>query len=311
MPRPPWFNENRNRSYPFLHPTTGRKSGTSLRRLPNDAIVDCGFVFGALSGFAGEPTYLARVRRHGTRFFFDFACDATLLFGHYLTFEADLGDPLYRVQHSDSPEKHGDSLSDTICDEALWYGFVVFGDLAALAGLLADGHALSRADNDTTLEPAVLQSLDRSYVKSFALANADRTRVDAADDCPPIAWPAGDPKVRLWSRCLQGTILVRPGFNATLRQNTQSNTLTFGASVGAGEGQACDEVPTFTGETPPAGSTLLEGGPTCNEVLRSVNGIGGPVLKISGGNGVEIVPVTNQNKVIIDINGIGLAACPS
>ena len=148
---------------------------------------------------------------------------------------------------------------------------------------------------------------------SVNLANGDRTRAKTPEGCPDLVWPFTTGLVYPVVECLQGDIKFEPGYNIAIIQDVSTNTLQFFPLVGAGKGEPCTELPVFEGEAPPTGSTngLLAGDYYCNEVFRTVNGIGGPNLDFYAGSGVSIVPDSTNNKVIIDINLADLAQCVS
>ncbi len=85
------------------------------------------------------------------------------------------------------------------------------------------------------------------------------------------------------------------------------NGIILLAGVGLGEGEPCYEVQLFPTEIPPDGSILLEGGPSCDQTLRSFNGVGGSLFNLIAGNGVTITSVSEDNRLIIDVNLSGLA----
>lgn len=197
---------------------------------------------------------------------------------------------------------------DDECDaDPLWSGFLVTGRFDDFT--IAD--ASSWTGDVAVVEPATIVSLVNSYVSTVNVGNADRTRVDAAEGCPEMSWayPVGEDVVHIQQTCLTGGIRFKAGYNAEIEQDNAQNQIIIGADVGAGEGVPCDEIPLFPAETPPEGSTLYEGGPRCNEVLRSINGMGGQLLRILSGTGVNITEVPAQNKLIMDFDMRGLAVC--
>ena len=208
---------------------------------------------------------------------------------------------------------------DDDCDvQPLWSGFLVTGDLAELVDLLVDGTTWT--GNEAIVEPAVVDSLVDAYASSVNVGNADRTRVTPADGCPDIEWdyPVGEDVVHVNQSCLQGHIRFKPGYNAVIEQVDTDNQIFLGASPGEGEGLpgsraesgvVCDGVQLFDAEIPPDGSTLYEGGPRCNEVLRSINGLGGQLLSLLTGAGVEITEIPAENKIIVDVSMRTLAVC--
>lgn len=308
MPSPSWFNENENRAYP-LRLADGNP--------PEPLLVDAGFVAYAKSRFetATHSVRLLAVRRQGSYFYLDFGSDAPELYGTNLTFSRHVSDGDFVSEFVDSgtaglstsSESGSRSASEEnrdLCDEPLWSGFVVTGRMAAFETLLpADGEVSYAA----AVEPALVQNLAESFVSKFAVANADRTRVSPTEGCDGDA--IDDSVIHVHRYCVVGDVVLVPGYNANVRQSTQDNSITLGAAVGDGEGQPCDTVPLYRGEQPPPGSSLLEGGPRCNETVRSVNGVGGPQLNLFAGRGVTITSEPDDNRVIINVNMSGLALC--
>lgn len=314
MASPNWFNQNENRAYPFILKTVARAGSGSVRNIPNTAIVDAGFVLGTGAAFEADTHVirLSRVRREGGFFYFDFVSSAPAMFGSTLTFRRDVTDTDYVTEDNDSDTEYGLSLTnpDEECFEPLWSGFLVTGDLTKLAELLPADGELTGASGQGTIEPALIQNLSGTYVASVNLANDDRTRVENPDDCDPVAWPVPPEPLYVNAACLRGVIRFMPGYNSVVDQADADNTLTFRAEVGAGAGQPCNEVPLYQSETPPDDSSLLSGGPTCAQVLRSVNGIGGRLFDFLAGLGFQVSPDPGTNTVELDCNFTGLALCP-
>lgn len=303
MSTPSWYNENENRAYPFV---------PGGRLPPPGLVVDAGFVAGPKSRFetGRHAVRLTAVRRLGRTFYLDFAGDAPELFGVTLTFArpADAAD--FSVVSADSGMtglsasslSGGDDDRPQECDEPLWWGYLVTGRSAAFAGLLpADG----RADFDAVIEPALVQNLAGAYVVKFGVANDDRTRVTPPDGCGPAVPSRPTPYVV--ANCVVGDVVFVPGHNAVVRQNPVDRSVVFGAAVGAGAGEPCGPVPLYPGESPPPGSSLLEGGPRCDETVRAVNGLGGPQVTIVAGPGVTVTPRPEEHKVIVHVHLSGVA----
>lgn len=315
MPTPNWLNQNANRSFPFLKDSVGQSDGPlTLTQLPDDIIVDAGFVMGPQSGFTnGEHrVYLNRLYRSGDFFYFEFETDAPYAHEALLTFTRHVDDADRLTEHLNSGQTGtsvSGSTSEQDCDEPLWSGYLVTGSIASLVLLLPVDGAIAREDESAILEPALIQNLAESYVTSIALANDDRTRVTAPDDCDDVVFPYETGVVFVKERCLQGEILLKAGYNAIVRQEAGDNSLTFGAGVGRGEGEPCGELTLFDEEIPPDDSNLLTGGPQCNEVLRSVNGRGGRLFNLIASTGVTITPVPDENRLLIDVDMSGLALC--
>lgn len=312
-----WYNENLNRAYPFVRGTAGMPlSGPlTLLNLPDAAVVDAGFVVGPKTDFvAGQhEVFLLSLQRQGSLFFFTFASTAPSMAGVHLVFTRHVTDPDFSLQYADSGSEglSAASLSGSHsviveeCNEPVWSGFMVSGKMASLELLLPVDGVLANPGGACTVEPALVQNLSLSFVTQFAVANDDRVRATAPDGCPPLVFPYPTGGTYVNDRCLLGAIYFTPGYNATIRQT--ANGITFGAGVGQGAGQPCNEVKLFANERAPAGSVLLEGGPQCNEVLRSFNGVGGRIYNIVGGNGVSVEAIPAQHTVVIDISLQGLA----
>jgi hypothetical protein len=318
-----WFNENLHRAYPFVKGTVARPADGPLtvRNLPDAAVADLGFVAGPKSGFeaGAHAVYLNRLTRSGDTFTFEFASDAPGLFAVPITFTRTAGDPDYAFESTDtgaaglSSSLSAGSLSfvGADCDEPLWSGFLVTGTMADLELLLPGDGVLERGAGGGLVEPALVQTLNGSLVVRLAVANDDRTRATGPEDCPGVSWPFEVGVVHVADPCVRGAVAFSPGYNAVVRQNTQDNSITFGAAVGAGAGQPCGEVALFPGERPPEGSLLLTGGPACNQTVRSINGVGGPQLTIVAGAGVSVTASPETNTVVVDVSMAGLAACVS
>lgn len=325
MATPDFYDENRDRTFPFRrlsagYPLPGSGSFT-LRQLPDWAIVDCGFVLGPESGFveSEHTVYLYRIeRRDASTIEFEFRCDAPALTNQPLIFTRTELSTRYELEfaESDQPEDPYASASlsysyeDASCGEPFWSGYLVTGNVVDLFPLLSVAVPVLRVSPlETLVEPGLLQNLDRNQVITLNVANADRTRALRPAGCPENTWsfPTGDTFIR--RVCLQGDIRFRPGYNMAISAIASQNMIRFSSVLNAGQGSPCAEVPLFPGETGPIGNTngLLGGDFYCNEVFRTVNGLAGPDIKITSGPGVSVSSDTNT--VIIDVNLANLRAC--
>ena len=331
MARPDFFNDNANREFPFQEGTVGGTgTATDLSNLIDSAIVDCGFVMGPESEFdeLTDSVYLESIERSTSDVFkFRFKATTAALADTPIDFYRELGDPDYTTNfvESDAPSyvpsgsaSDSDSSSGSFtpggeCGEPYWSGYLVTGLLQDIADILPQGSAITRSGDDALVEKALIQNLNQSQVVSVNLANSDRTRAKTPEDCPDLTWPFTTGLVYPIEECLQGDIKFEPGYNIAIIQDVSTNTIQFFPLVGAGKGEPCTELPVFVGEEPPVGSTngLLAGDYYCNEVFRTVNGIGGPNLDFYAGVGVSIVPDSTNNKVVIDINLADLVQCVS
>ena len=183
--------------------------------------------------------------------------------------------------------------------------------MSLIAAAIADGASVTNAYQDGQVELALVQNLSGTAVFSLNVANADRTRVSGADGCDNPEWPFTTGKVYESARCLTGDVRFKEGYNISITTNPVTNTIIFSPIVGAGDGEPCQEVKLFPEETPPIDATnnLLEGGFLCNQLIRAVNGLGGPVLNIVAGNGVSITPDPDNCTLVIDVNLNDLDLC--
>jgi hypothetical protein len=339
MAKAGFFNDNRNRSFPFRQGTVGIVQDigepASMLHLPDSAVVDCGFMMGPESGFieATHDIRLARISRAGDIFTFEFRSTTPALADTPLLFTADQTAPDYSRDFADSdiPEyaPASQSLSTSVsasasesegppatpCGEPFWSGYCVFGDLAALAVMLPDGQSLVGDVTMAVVEPALIQNLNISQVVSVNIANADRTRAINDPACPEYLWPFQVGGHFVNAECMQGNLEFRAGYNMAVSQNNSTRTFNFEAIPNAGLGQSCEEIPLFDGETPPVGleDAPLSGGWLCHSVVRSINGIMGPAMNLFAGSGVTIDPnpdfYTNTVVIDIDLNSLAASSC--
>jgi len=315
MPSPGFLNENLRRTYPFQAMST-----VSRARVPDLAIVDCGFLLGEGAAYDDyqDTVYLAIIARAGSVFQFVFRSTAPAMTGWELRFTRPIDAAPYAVEEVAAPEMPAPGMPpECYAAEVRWEGWLVTGDMAALAEAITDGLFVTLQPTDVVVEPALVQNLGRRHVRGISLANIERTKYqpDAAHGCnlPSHGYdPDYDPEqFYVMTRCLRGDVRVREGYNCVLRQDTRNTTLTFHAALASGAGAPTEEVPVRPGEVPPTGSTLLGGGPKCNEVITSINGIAIPVLKIETGPGIDVIPDPIRTwRMVIDAHLRDLAACP-
>ena len=148
MPRPGWYNDNANRSFPFLAGKVGAPlvgNLTSVKSLPDYFIVDCGFTFGDDVEFeaATDSFYLSRISRSGGVIEFVFKSDASELSKYPIRFTRTIFDMEYSVEYvdsdsADSPDSRSESIRER-CRQAFWSGYLVTGDMSLIADVLIDG----------------------------------------------------------------------------------------------------------------------------------------------------------------------------
>jgi hypothetical protein len=309
----PFYNDNANRQYPFVNEGAPEMtySGGGTVELPDSAVVDFSCLVNLPGGFAEDThrVYLYEVVRAGGLFTFRFRFTAPSIVGYELEFCHALGDGEFSVSRAEANELIAGSASlDLTCGGDIVEGWLTTGSLDALAAVLADGEYLRRADGEIWIEPAQIQNLQYGFMRTANLANEDRTH--ATDPCASLSL-SDDGSLILNTQCMIGDIRWKEGYNCSIEQESLDNELVITAREGAGQGDPCDEVPLFDGETAPSGSKLLTGGPACDEVIKTINGVGGSFVQFLSGTGITILPDdTEPNTLIIDANLHGLAVCP-
>jgi hypothetical protein len=301
--RTSWYNDNAHRSYPFL-------KGEAFA--PNSAVVECGFMFGPNTGFVAGTSrvYLQSIERNGDLFLFTFKTTATGLLDRAIRFLRSIDSDPYEIEYADTNDNLVASVSDSLsysCDYADdFMGCLVTGPLEDLIAALPDDGSLV---GDATVEPALLRDLSGSYARTINLANGDRTRYETPDECRDQCWPTPPQPLWIARRCVQGVVRFKEGYNVRISQDASENSLKFDAIVGAGAGEPCDQVPLYPGEELPRDSMFFEGGPACNQVIRSINGIGGRVVDVKGGLGVKVTPDPDRNRITINVDTHNMAIC--
>lgn len=300
MARAGWLNENSWRAFPFVVGTTTLSGDVEL---PEATVVDAGFVFGPHSGYV-EGTHsiqLTTITRAGSNITLRFATDAPGCASLPMDFTFALSDA-----NATNLEDVFDEDDETT---PVWSGYCIVGDLDDLAVLLpADGSLTGTCG----VEPALVRSLVGRSVRSIRIANADRSRVGALpEECDCYELIPTYPPVHINDLVITGHVRFEPGYNCHVYQRNEQNAVVIGAGVGDGDGEPCAEVSLVPGETPPNSSLLLDNSPACNELVRSINGLGGPTIQIVPGAGVVTNVFPQQNKITIDINMRGLSQCVS
>lgn len=324
MARPNFFNENKGRTFPFLQDFQENRevSESSLsavaiydiQLLPNDAIVDFGCNLGVLIDYdpAVHVIYLAEVRRQESNIVFDFRCTAPDLADKALLFSRAVTSADYETEFNDAVDVGLEfSLSISECgDDTDWNGYLSTGSMETLAEILEnDGDKLKGDSLGAIIEHGLVRSLQDTFMRSINLANADRTRAENPSGCIGKSWPFTIQPIYINRECITGHIRFVEGYNTVIDQDALDGSLTLNAAVGGGAGEPCEEVPLFGSEAAPEGDTLLTGGPTCSEVIRSINGVGGRVVDLLSGPGVTITSDPDNNRVIADFNMRNLALC--
>lgn len=303
MPRPGFYNDNEYRAYPFIF-----KPGQS-DDLPNSAVVDCGIIMGLDSEFDASQhiVWLAEVRRVNAVFEFELRTNAPGAQNLPLVFTRATTADEWQSEYAESAPYVKDVNSCAV--EPAWSGFLVTGPLTDLLTLLPVTGVLSLGQN-FILEPGRIQSLVKSYLRAITIANM--ARPEARSSCDPVNTITRPAIIN--SRCVTGNIRFKEGYNAIVSQRDATNEISIGAGVGSGEqvnGALCEngsELPFYDGEQPPEGSQFFSGGPACDELVSSINGVQGPDVTIAGGTGVEVkVDPAAPNTIKISLSDVTIA----
>lgn len=302
MARDGFFTDNLRRSYPFvLGEEAGAGKGGSSMSLPEGAVADAVFLLSPLVDFdpAGDRVELAEVLRDadGLTFRLRFRCTAS-------------------AEALEFPVPSDAALFDVVAvrgDE--WEGFLTVGKVAELAAAVPAGQALTPGDAVPVVEPCAVIHQAAS-VRRVRLANFDRTRHTPPPGCAgsssiaaSSSSSAGATTDGLYARddVFTGDVAFADGYNLTVKQG--EGAIALEAGVGAGAGEPCEEVRIAGWEDPPEGSTTLDGGLRCGEVVSTVNGVSGRSLTLQAGQGVRIYPGEAANELVVDIDLSGMAVC--
>jgi hypothetical protein len=310
MPVTPFYSDNRLKCWPFLEPSVGNSSPAgTLSVLPKSAVVDAGFVMGPRSQF--QPSHLVflhRVYQVGNVVTFDVRASSPGMDGRYRwLFSFTDTDPAYSLAYG-VLDRFGGS-EDACGVGGFGDAYLVVGDLSAVLASLSGGQ-LTAPPQPILFEPGTIQSSADRRLLSLSVANVDRTRVRPTPECDPdFGEPAAAREIYVVQSCITGRIWLGEGYNASVQQDTAGNLITVAASAGAGQGPACEEILLYPEEVPPEGSELLTGGPSCQEVLSSINGLTGENIPVFSGAGVTVTPDSEAHRLLIRSDMSGLLAC--
>lgn len=283
-----WLNQNQFRDFPFVVHNEPRALLTGL-------IVD----FGASLPFLAREVWLKSITRAGSTITFDFRCagtDAALLFTRQLT----------TAESTTTWATAG--LTTGCAPRPEWFGFLTTGRMELAATMLPGDGSVTFADKDWLVEPATVQRIDPGGVGSINLANYDRTYTDGQPGCDLVVLPQSV-TFQIGSRCLAGDIEFVEGFNCLIRQSDEDSRLTFIGQRGEGAGIPCEEI-ALEDQVPISLSPYLSGGPRCGDLIRTINGVGGPHVQVTGQKGVDVYQhATNPNILVIDLTGRSAVNC--
>lgn len=305
MPRAGFYNDNEYRAYPFVYKTTPQNPA-----LPNACIVDCGIIMGLDSQYdeTQHAVWLARASKSATTVTFELETDAPGAEGRPLVFTRTHDAVEWQTEHVVSTQ------AEKICAiEPAWEGFLVTGVLTDFISAIPENVTIVFAADAYVIEPARIQSLVKSYLRSISLGNYSRVLALPSPECGgPVSIP--ERYVVVNKTCMHGDLRFKEGHNCEITQVDRNNEIIIGAAVGAGAGgnDICEEIKLFDDETPPAGSKLLSGGPACDEIVFTVNGVNyDGALQIVGGTGVAVKQdPNNEHGLIIErVDNVLVSGC--
>jgi len=299
LPRTSFHDDNRHRRYPFVS-TPEIEAAAADDQIPDSLLLDVGFTMAAYSGFDPEvhEVWLEEIYASGGALVLVFQTDCNAV--------ASDNPLVFQLQPDTSESQVAFTESSGVtmeCSSAqlIWYGFVAVGSVSkTLTWLGTHSGELNRLQH--TVEPSLVQNIDKTYVRSASLANRQRTRVT---DIPGVTRP-----YIVNSKGIQGPLRFKEGKNVTISYDLNRNGLTISAAVGSGEGKVCEELPQFDGEVSPDGGELLSGGPACRQVVKTLNGISGSRITLQGGSGILIERASDdEHKLIIRVDDGSVAPC--
>lgn len=334
MPRPGFYNDNEYRAYPFINktvvtvttaenlPTEGSTQKiyvttttnkkyywtgdayveitSATPQIPNSVVVDAGVVMGLDADFDAEvhSVWLAQVQLVGGALKFTFATDAPAATGTPLVFSRSPQANTWETEFAET----GTAIGTAPCaTEPIWEGFLTTGTLAGFAANLTAGQTVTFTKNQHQLEPARIQNLAKSYLRSISLGNFARTKVPACDTVNTLDRP-----IVLNVQCVTGAVRLKEGYHCSITQTDRANELIVSAGVNSGlatDEELCaagSEIPLYAGEAIPEDSKFYGGGPTCAELITTINGLNGKYINIVGGAGVQIG--TSSHKITVALN---------
>jgi hypothetical protein len=312
MALPGFYNDNQFRDYPFetrvepqasFEPSSDSSSeGPPRPAVPHGVLVDFGAIMEIDAEYSEEDDhhvylYSLRYESDGT-VIFDFRTNAPEGANHRILATREPGDAEFAITWYDSEAVGADPFDSLNCANLpKWSAFVVVGSIDYMGDFPVD-ETIYYPDDRWRIEPARVQSLKDSYLRACNLGNFARTHTTPAAGCSESESAANPAEPYINATCMQGNIQWKEGYNCAIRQDNRENAIIIGAGIGSGEGEPCEEVPVFEGESPPDNSPYLSGGPGCGEVVKTINGVGGRNVILKAGTGFSIYEEEDGTLVI-------------
>jgi len=290
MPELAFLNQNERIAYPLIQGDS--QALLPSGDLPKECLVDAGFMLGLDSQF--DPLLhnvtLRSIEVTATEVMLRFVSDATGLTGYSWIFSFSPAAPFGCSVYSDmTPDVGGPASPDK------GWGYATVGHLDRIA---ARGIGLYTLITPPRVEPALLQSLVKTFARSVAVGNTKRL---CPDECcgSSSSLPSADGYI--FASGLIGDLRFREGFNMRLSVNLPRNLIEFRAVAGGGSGKTCEDV--IVDGPGPEGFKKDDGSlcGTCAKFVRSVNGLSSPSghLQLIGAAATTVIPDKNNHLVTV------------
>lgn len=185
-----------------------------------------------------------------------------------------------------------------------WEGYLTLGDTDATpddAVWVVPSLPVEPARITHTVEAVATPGI--TYIYNQAL-----TQYAAPNGCQDISEPPLFSSGEYVQSCapIVGEFRIAGGHSTSISQNTPARTITVSADGSSGElGGICEPLPLVDDASDE--DTAIR----CDEVLRSINGISGPVINVTPLSSVEIGRYPDQHRLIVAPIGIDAANCPA
>lgn len=325
MPKTGFFNDNEYRAYPFVYKQETRSrqqqfggpaAYDKIKQAIHGAIVDAGFIFDI--DCVGTP----QQELLGLRVWLESIAASTSTNGFTATFATTAAAVKLVFTVEEIPndwvtiktvaEVEPSSSFACAAETPRWRGYIVAAANNALREAFATAElplnnagrrvftANAAADPfEFEIEQSRLQNKAKSYLRSITVANFARVQV------PPCGQTENTQNrtVVVNTPCIRGPITFEEGYNCQITQINRDSAFTIAARKDAGaqkDAEYCankGEIPLFSNEEKPEGSKFYSGGPACNELLYTINGVGGRNIALIPGNGITIS--VENNKIVV------------
>ena len=294
-----FYNTNSHIAYPFVDAGPMLYNG-GAGALPNELLVDAGFLLGVDSGYDPELHQVCLDRIViGASSYFEFTSDAPALVGWVWRMPIDGSYARGCIDWEDTVLGGGGTASDP------GRGFVVYGDLSYVLALAPGTYTLDAPK--PRLEPATVQSLQSAFVSALSVADDPRRcppngcPCSSSSSAPSSSVPEPSNIAYLFAHGLIGDLRFKAGYNVQLSLDPGDNAIDIGAQIGAGEGPTCEDIIIDENGFCPNNNCV-----NCDGLIRSVNGCLAPdgIFRINGGSGVAVTPSPGAHRldIRIDIN---------